>query len=121
MPNASAWPPARINGSLTQISKLPSLISRFAKVRPDRRRYEKASFRHDQLAGQALTHSQIHRAGFVYPEGLVRNERLRSAALTRLIALTIVIASLAVLATTLSFGMAQARHCPASAVISSPR
>jgi choline-glycine betaine transporter len=68
------------------------------------------------LRGKPLTHSHLHRTGFVYPEGLVRNERLRSAALTRLIALTVVIASLAVLATTLSFGMAQARHCPASAL-----
>ena len=48
----------------------------------------------------------IDRAGFVYPERLVRNERERSNALTRLVAITVLIASVAVVATTVSFSRA---------------
>jgi hypothetical protein len=65
-----------------------------------------------------LTRSPIQRTGFVYPEGLVRDERRRSTVLTRLIALTVLIASIAVVASTLSFGMASA--CPETTA-SSPR
>ena len=117
MPNASTPPPAPIKPLLTKISKLPRFLNRIAKVRPGRRRHCGASSRHDQLSGQALTNSPIDRAGFVYPEGLLRNERLHSAALSRLIVLTVVIASLAVLGTTLSFSMAQARHCQDSGAV----
>jgi hypothetical protein len=68
-----------------------------------------------------VTHSPIDRAGFVYPEGLVRDERRRSTALTRLIALTVLIASIAVIATTLLFGMANAIACSGEADISPTR
>ncbi|MGA2129588.1 MAG: hypothetical protein ABSG76_25940 [Xanthobacteraceae bacterium] len=56
----------------------------------------------------------IDQAGFIYPEGLVRDERRRSNALTHVIALTVLIASLAVVVTTVSFGMANATDCTVS-------
>jgi hypothetical protein len=56
------------------------------------------------------------RAGFVYPERLVRDERERSNALTRLIAVTVLIASVAVVATTVSFGRASGEGFAAAPV-----
>jgi hypothetical protein len=44
-----------------------------------------------------------HRAGFAYPEGLVRHERQRSNVLAHLIAATVLWSSLAVVASTVSF------------------
>jgi len=58
--------------------------------------------------------TSIDQAGFVYPEGLLRNERLRANALTHVIALTVLIACLAVVVTTVSFGMANATDCTTS-------
>ena len=43
------------------------------------------------------------RAGFAYPEGLVRHERQRSNVLTHLIAAAVLWSSLAVVASTVSF------------------
>jgi hypothetical protein len=43
------------------------------------------------------------RAGFVYPEGLVRHERQRSNVLTHVIAAAVLWSSLAVVASTVSF------------------
>jgi hypothetical protein len=44
-------------------------------------------------------------AGFAYPETLIRAERHRSAALTRLITVVVLTASLAVIASTVRFGI----------------
>jgi len=67
------------------------------------------------LASTKVRKTSIDRAGFIYPEGLVRDERRRSNALTHVIALTVLIASLAVVVTTVSFGMANATDRTVSA------
>ena len=65
-------------------------------------------------ARTTVRNTSIDRTGFVYPEGLVRDERRRSNALTHVIALTVLIASLAVVVTTVSFEMANATDAAAS-------